>query len=66
MIVCKNVMLHFQPPQRVEVIQMFHNALEPGGIFVTEHTQKMPGESSHLFEKLLSDCQVFRKIEATT
>ena len=66
LILCKNVMLHFQPDQRVEVIRMFHRALEPGGIFVTEHTQKMPGEASHLFEQLLSDCQVFRKIEATT
>jgi len=48
------------------VIRMFHGALEPGGIFVTEHTQKMPGEASHLFEQLVSGCQVFRKSEATT
>lgn len=66
LVLCKNVMLHFQPEQRVEVIRMFHSALEPGGIFVTEHTQKMPGAASHLFEQLLSDCQVFRKIEATS
>jgi chemotaxis protein methyltransferase CheR len=66
LIVCKNVLLHFQPQQRVEVIQMFHDALEPGGIFVTEHTQKMPEEASHLFEQLLTNCQVFRKIEVTT
>jgi chemotaxis protein methyltransferase CheR len=66
LILCKNVLLHFQPPQRVEVIRMFHDALEPGGIFVTEHTQKMPGETSHLFEQLLMNCQVFRRIEATT
>lgn len=64
LVVCKNVLLHFQPAQRVEVIRMFHQALEPGGIFVTEHTQKMPDELSHLFEQLVSDSQVFRKREA--
>lgn len=63
LIVCKNVLLHFQPAQRSEVIRMFHQAMEPGGIFVTEHTQKMPDEVSHLFEQLVSDSQVFRKRE---
>ena len=62
LIVCKNVLLHFQPEQRIEVIRMFHKALEPGGIFITEHTQKLPEELSHLFEQLVSDSQVFGKI----
>lgn len=62
LIVCKNVLLHFQPEQRIEVIRMFHNALEPGGIFITEHTQKLPEEMSPLFEQLVSDRQVFGKI----
>ncbi len=63
LVVCKNVLLHFQPTQRSEVIRMFHQVMEPGGIFVTEHTQKMPEEVSHLFEQLVSDGQVFRKRE---
>jgi chemotaxis protein methyltransferase CheR len=63
LIVCKNVLLHFQPAQRVEVIRMFHRALDSGGIFVTEHTQKMPGELGGLFEQLVPDRQVFRKKE---
>jgi chemotaxis protein methyltransferase CheR len=62
LIVCKNVLLHFQPEQRIEVIRMFHKALEPGGIFITEHTQKLPEELSPLFEQLVSDRQVYRKI----
>jgi len=62
LIVCKNVLLHFQPEQRIEVIRMFHKALEPGGIFITEHTQKLPEELSPLFEQLVSDRQVFGKI----
>jgi chemotaxis protein methyltransferase CheR len=66
LIVCKNVLLHFNQAERINVIRMFHGALEPGGIFVTEHTQKMPDEVRPLFEQLVSDGQVFRKVEAGT
>ena len=64
LIVCKNVLLHFNQAERIDVIRMFHKALESGGIFVTEHTQKMPDELCPLFEQLVSDGQVFRKVEA--
>ncbi len=66
MIVCKNVLLHFNQSERAAVIRMFYDALDTGGIFVTEHTQKMPNEVSHLFEQLVSDGQVFRKVEAAS
>lgn len=62
LIVCKNVLLHFSPSERVQVIKMFNRALEPGGLLVTENTQKMPKEISHYFEALCSDAQVYRKI----
>lgn len=63
LIVCKNVLLHFHQAERIAVIRMFHGALETGGIFVTEHTQKLPPELNSLFEQLVSDGQVFRKVE---
>ncbi len=62
LIVCKNVLLHFQHAQRVEVIKMFHSALLPGGFFTSEHTQKLPHEVSHLFEQVIPNSQLFRKI----
>ncbi len=61
MIVCKNVLLHFQPAERVEVVKMFHRSLAPGGYFATEQTQKMPAETAGLFEQVSSEAQVFRK-----
>lgn len=64
LIICKNVLLHFQPAERVEVIRMFHRALAPGGLFATEQTQKMPEQVAHLFEQVVSDGQVHRKVEA--
>lgn len=63
LIICKNVLLHFQPAERVEVIRMFHRSLAHEGLFVTEQTQKMPEEAAHLFEQVVSDGQVHRKVE---
>ncbi len=62
LIVCKNVLLHFHYAERVEVIGMFHSSLAPGGFFATEQTQKMPGETAHLFEQISGDTQLFRKV----
>jgi chemotaxis protein methyltransferase CheR len=62
LVLCKNVLLHFQAAERIEVIKMFHNALIPGGFFATEQTQKMPVELAGYFGQVSSDCQLFRKV----
>lgn len=62
LIICKNVLLHFQPPERIDVIKMFYDSLVHGGIFATEQTQKVPPELSHLFEQVSGEGQVFRKV----
>jgi chemotaxis protein methyltransferase CheR len=60
-ILCKNVLLHFQPEERIQVIRMFHKAMAPDGYLATEQTQKMPDEIAHLFIKAAPDGQIFRK-----
>lgn len=62
LVVCKNVMLHFQYPERVEVFRMFHQALAPGGYLATENTQKLPPEVAHLFTQVVPDAQLFKKV----
>ena len=62
LVVCKNVLLHFSPEQRIEVIQMFYQALFDGGYFVTEPTQKLPTAVEHLFRRVAHDGQVFQKV----
>ena len=42
LIVCKNVLLHFNEEQRLKVLRMFHGALRADGVLVMEHTQKIP------------------------
>ena len=62
LIVCKNVLLHFTPDERVQVIQMYHRALADGGFFLTEQTQKLPPECAPLFRPVTHAAQVFQKI----
>ena len=62
LVVCKNVMLHFQYPERVEVFKMFHQALAPGGYLATENTQKLPQEVAHLFTQVVPDAQLYKKV----
>jgi chemotaxis protein methyltransferase CheR len=64
LILCKNVLLHFQPQERIEVIRMFHAALAPGGYFATEQTQKMPEALAGYFTQVAQEGQLFRKVEA--
>jgi len=62
LIVCKNVLLHFQHSERVAVIKMFYDSLAPEGFLVMEQTQKMPDEHSGKFEQVVCDAQLYRKI----
>ncbi len=66
LVLCKNVLLHFAPRERIEVLKMFHRALAPGGYFATEQTQEMPSEIAPMFERVIPDGQLFRKVECAT
>ena len=62
LIVCKNVLLHLQESERIDVIKMFHKSLAPGGFFATEQTQKMPEKTAYLFKQITPKVQLFQKI----
>jgi chemotaxis protein methyltransferase CheR len=66
LVLCKNVLLHFQPAERIDVLKMFHRALTPGGLFATERTQEMPADLVPLFQRVVPDSQIFRKVESGT
>lgn len=63
LIVCKNVLLHFNPESRLRVLGMYHQSLCPGGYLAMEHTQKMPSELDHLFEQVVPDARLYRKVQ---
>jgi len=62
LIVCKNVMLHFQYPERVEVFRMFHRALAPGGYLAVENTQPLPVEVTNLYNQVTPATRIFKKV----
>ncbi len=61
LIICKNVLLHFTEEERIKVYKMFHEALDDNGFLLTEQTQKLPPEVSHLYTPVVMNAQVFRK-----
>ncbi len=63
LIVCKNVLLHFDEPRRIDVMRMFYEALQPGGLLVMEHTQKLPDGLARFFQQVAPYAQVYRKLE---
>jgi chemotaxis protein methyltransferase CheR len=62
LIVCKNVLLHLKPEDRVLVIEMFFDALREGGFLAMEHTQEMPDQAKKMFDPITCKGQVFRKV----
>ena len=61
LVICKNVLLHFSPEERIKVWKMFYGALETGGFMLHEHTQKLPEELNGNFEQIVMNAQIFRK-----
>jgi len=62
LIICKNVLLHFNYQQRIDVIKMYHNMLLSGGLLAMENTQSMPEELKHMFKKLVDYGQLYEKV----
>jgi chemotaxis protein methyltransferase CheR len=62
LIVCKNVLLHFNEEQRCKVLRMFHEALRFDGLVVTEHTQKMPASLGDMFRQMVCHAQIYAKV----
>lgn len=63
LILCKNVLLHFKPEERISVYEAFHGCLDHGGILANENTQKMPVEISKLFHQISPEFQIFSKVD---
>lgn len=61
LVVCKNVLLHFSPGQRVEVLRMFHEVLRPPGFLALDFHQELPTEAAGWFVPVTRDGKLFRK-----
>lgn len=61
LVLCKNVLLHLSPTQRVDVLRMFRDALVPGGYLALENTQRLPEEAQGWFRPLIGTGPVFQR-----
>lgn len=61
-VICKNVLLHLQYEERVNVIKMFGKSLTANGFLLLEQTQPLPEECENIFKKLTPDSSLYKKI----
>jgi chemotaxis protein methyltransferase CheR len=62
LVICKNVLLHLLPDERVKVINMYHDSMADGGLFLTEQTQPMPEANKLKFSQVASDANIYEKL----
>jgi len=61
LVVCKNVLLHLNPDQRIEVLRMFRDALCDGGFLAVEQTQELPEEARRWFRQPMDGVKLFQR-----
>jgi chemotaxis protein methyltransferase CheR len=62
LILCKNVLLHLSPDDRIKVIDMFKSSLASGGVFATENTQKLPYECLSNLNRLSENIEIYQRV----
>lgn len=62
LIVCKNVLLHFKPEERIDVYNLFYHSLDFDGVLANENTQKLPAEVGPHFYQHSAEFQVYSKV----
>ncbi|MEW6711479.1 MAG: CheR family methyltransferase [Candidatus Riflebacteria bacterium] len=62
LIVCKNVLLHFKPEERMKVYQAFFDCLDHEGVLANENTQKLPVELNDCFKQVSPEFQIYTKV----
>jgi chemotaxis protein methyltransferase CheR len=61
LIVCKNVLMHFSPEQQESVLEMYYEALVPGGFLALDGSQPLPSALSGRFARIDPGAPLYRK-----
>jgi len=61
LIVCKNVIMHFEPEDQVRVLEMFHECLVPGGYLAMDGNQELPRAFAGRFLQVEPGVPLFQK-----
>ncbi|UUX93333.1 CheR family methyltransferase [Methanoplanus endosymbiosus] len=60
-IICKNVLLHFNESEQSEIVSLIYNSMNDNGLFVTEQTHRLPDEWDDHFVRIFPDARIYRK-----
>jgi chemotaxis protein methyltransferase CheR len=61
LIMCRNVLIHFEHEVREEIIMNFHNALQDRGLLVLGKSEALSGPLEDLFDLEEPRCKIYRK-----
>lgn len=65
LIVCRNVLIYFEPFQQARILEAFHFALNPGGVLFLGKSESL-GTQSELFEPMSRTHRIFRRVGTTS
>lgn len=65
LIVCRNLLIYFEPAQQSRVLELFHFALNPGGVLFLGKSESL-GAQADLYEPISREHRIFRRVGATT
>jgi two-component system CheB/CheR fusion protein len=64
LIVCRNVLIYFEPVEQARILETFHFALNPDGVLFLGKSESL-GAQSELFEPVSRTHRIFRRVGAT-
>ncbi|EHQ36537.1 CheR family methyltransferase [Methanoplanus limicola] len=61
-IICKNVLLHFNDAEQSAITGLFYDTLNNGGYLVTEQTHRLSDKDQNSFARIFPDARIYQKI----
>lgn len=66
LIMCRNVLIHFNRSSRMEIIERFYHSLNEGGILILGKSEAMGEETMELFDLVIPRAKIYRKVSNTS
>jgi two-component system CheB/CheR fusion protein len=65
LVICRNQLIYLRPEAQRQVIELFHFALNPGGVLFLGPAESLGADTADLFEPISSKYRIYRRIGVT-
>jgi chemotaxis protein methyltransferase CheR len=65
-VLCRNMLIYFSPPAFTSVIDLFAQALRPGGYLMLGHSESLLDRDTPFVSVLLDGAVIYRKLPVAT